>query len=496
MKKIVIYFVVLVFAGCSHKGQHMHEGDEELESLAYTLYSGKTEIFVEFKPLVVGRTSNFAAHFTILGEYFEPLSEGTVTVKLVVDGKEISQTTNEPSVPGIYRLALTPDASGTGDLIFDIKTEEFTDRQIIKGVTIFPDQEAALTGQVSDGAGGGITYLKEQAWKVEFANMEVKKQNFYEVIRTSGQILPAPGDEMMVTAKSDGIVLFSGNAIVIGTSITQGNPLFVISSGDLVKGSPDAIYQESRANYDNAILAYERAKELIKDQLISQKELADAELNFLNAQIEFKAVSKNYAAGSQNVLAPMNGYLKDIFVKEGQFVEAGQPLASISQNKKLILQAIVSQKYYSKIPSVRSANFKMPGEDFIYSTEELNGKLLAYGKSTSSGAVFVPVSFEINNSSGIVPGSAVEVFLRSSAIPDVLVIPTSSLIEEQGNYFVYVQKGGESFEKREIKIGAGDGKDVMVISGLNEGERVVSRGAYQIKLSSASGAMPAHGHEH
>ena len=72
----------------------------------------------------------------------------------------------------------------------------------------------------------------------------------------------------------------------------------------------------------------------------------------------------------------------------------------------------------------------------------------------------------------------------------------SSLIEEQGLLYVYVQTGGESFQKREVKIGAGDGMNVEVLSGIESGERVVTKGAYNIKLATTSGTVPAHGHEH
>jgi multidrug efflux pump subunit AcrA (membrane-fusion protein) len=76
------------------------------------------------------------------------------------------------------------------------------------------------------------------------------------------------------------------------------------------------------------------------------------------------------------------------------------------------------------------------------------------------------------------------------------VIPVSALLEEQGVFFAYVQTEGESFQKRELKLGASDGEWVHILSGITEGERVVTTGAYQIKLSTASGTMPAHGHEH
>lgn len=74
---ILMAVFAMLFVGCADKtaDDHGHEhGAGGLEPLAYTLYSEKTELFVEFKPLVVGSKSNFAAHFTILGEQFLPLT--------------------------------------------------------------------------------------------------------------------------------------------------------------------------------------------------------------------------------------------------------------------------------------------------------------------------------------------------------------------------------------------------------------------------------------
>ena len=107
----------------------------------------------------------------------------------------------------------------------------------------------------------------------------------------------------------------------------------------------------------------------------------------------------------------------------------------------------------------------------------------------------MPVYFALDNRTGLLPGAAVDVFLRSAATP-ALVVPVSAVMEEQGSYYVYVQTGGESFQKRELRLGASNGLLVQVLSGIREGERVVVRGAYQIKLSVASATMPAHGHEH
>ena len=84
----------------------------------------------------------------------------------------------------------------------------------------------------------------------------------------------------------------------------------------------------------------------------------------------------------------------------------------------------------------------------------------------------------------------------AAVLSKALVIPISALIEEQGIFYVYVQTGGESFEKRSIELGAKDGVRVQVLNGIIEGDRVVTKGAFQIKLSSAAGTIPAHGHTH
>jgi membrane fusion protein, heavy metal efflux system len=497
MKKTILAIAcgMAILAGCKNKTNE--KGHEHgLEPLAYTLYSDKIELFVEFKPLVVGSASKFAAHFTVLGDVFTSLNEGNVTVSLIVGEKGIRNTTDSPSSPGIFRLALTPAIAGAGKLVFDIRTKTFTDQIVIPDVKVYADEKSALAEQADEGSGDDITYLKEQAWKIEFANAPVNRTPFSHVIKTSGQILSAPGDEVIVTSKARGIVLFSGSRAIIGSEVKSGTSLFTIAGGDLAQGNIDAVYKETKANFDKAKADYDRASDLVKDRIISQKDFLQAKTDFENAQTAFSMVAKNYSAGGQGVASPISGFVKNILVSEGQFVEAGTPLATVSKNAKLNLVANVSQKYFNDLPSVSSANFKTAESDEFMSTEEAGGKLISYGKSASAGSPFLTVTFEINNTGNIIPGSIAEVYLKSSHVPEALVIPVSALIEEQGNFFAYVQTGGESFQKRELKLGTTDGISVQVLSGIQEGERVVTKGAYQIKLSQASGTLPAHGHEH
>lgn len=506
MKKFLALFIVPLYLltscqnqnddgghGSDHGDAAAHE-DQELPGVAYTLYSDRTELFVEFKPLVVGVESRFAAHFTHLGTLFKPYTEGTITLTLEAGGKAQTITSNEPMVPGIFRLRMTPQKAGKGRLVFYMETAASKDTIVLDDITVYPDEATARKNTPPEEESTDISYLKEQAWKVEFANEAVTPQAFNEVIKTSGQILSSPGDETIVTAPASGVVSFAGNATA-GSNVQSGQRLFTLSGGNIAQGNVETSYKESQANFNKAKADYDRASELIQDKIISQKEFSDAQLRYQNAQTGYNAFAKNYSGNGLSVASNMSGFIRQVFVTDGQFVQAGEPLAAVSKNKNLILRAELSQRYYSKLSGISSANFRTDNTDVVYNTKDLGGKLVSYGRSAASNTS-IPVTFEIENPGTLVPGSFVEVYLHSSPIENALVVPVTALVEEQGNFYVYVQTEGESFQKREVKHGGNDGKNVQLLSGVSAGERVVTKGAYQIKLATLSGAMPAHGHEH
>ena len=496
MNKVIILLIFITAFILSCKNDKPKPDESVLEPLAYTIYSEKSELFVEFKPLVVGETSKFAAHFTQLGKNFKAVTEGSVSVSLIGNKKQAVNKADSPSSPGIFRLELKPENEGTYQLVFDIQTKDYSDKITIDDISVYPNEKEALENPQESFIGDEIVYLKEQAWKIDFANSQVKKQFFTEIIKTTGQILPAQGDEVIITAKNNGIITFGKDVKQIGSTINSGEVLFTISGEGLIENNLDAKYKVAKVNYEKAKTDFERAKILVKENIISQKEFQNRELKFDIAQTTYHNIANNYSFKGQKLKSPIKGYLKNLLVREGQYVTVGQPLASVSQNQKLILKAEVPQRYFSKLNSISSANFKTAYDNNIYNTDSLNGKLISYGKSTNDNAYYIPVNFEIDNKGQIIPGSFIEVYLKTNKIKDALVIPSSALIEEQGNYFAYVQTSGEGFQKRELELGVNDGIYVQVLSGIKENERVVIRGAYQIKLATMSGKIPAHGHEH
>lgn len=492
MKKILILsFFAIYFISCAKQDEEKQQS--ELEPVSYTIYSDKLELFVEFKPLVVGETSRFAAHFTVLGESFKSLDEGKVIVTLTDNG---TVAVDGASSPGIFRPEIKPEKAGSNYTItFEVITIEFNDKIVIEGITVYPDLQTAIAQQTEEPEGNETPYLKEQAWKVDFANQEIKKQEFFYTIRTTGQILTPPGDEAVISAKASGIVSFNGNSYLSGMPVYKGENLFSVTGSSLNEESINTKILEARYNFDKAREDYERASELIKDRIISEKEFNTIENNYDIARTLYNSVTKNYSVNGIKTYSPITGYLRTVNVKQGEHVEMGQILAVISTNNRLLLKADLSQKYFDIINSIKSANFKTP-DGRTYNTEELNGSFILYGRNTGQDNLLLPINFEIDFRNELIPGTFVEVYLKTTRIPDALVIPVTALIEEQGIFYVYVQTSGEGFEKREVSITGSDGILVQVLSGIEEGERVVTKGAYQIKLASMSGTMPVHGHEH
>ena len=331
--------------------------------------------------------------------------------------------------------------------------------------------------------------------KAEAAGVKVsiiEPASFQQVIKTSGQILSAQGDESVAVATVAGVVSFHGN-VIEGMSVGKGTPLLSISSRNIADGDP---VQRARIAYEVAQKEYERMKALVKDKIVSEKDFAQAEQAYQDARLSYEALAKNHTPGGQNIPSPLAGYVKSILVKEGDYVSIGQPLVSITQNRRLFLRAEVSEKYYPYLSAIGSANFKTPYNNKVYELQELHGKLLSFGKSAGDNSYYVPVTFEFDNKGEILPGSFVEIYLLSTPMENVISLPHTALTEEQGVYYVYIQLDEEGYRKQEVTLGADNGKSIQILSGVKAGDPVVTEGAYQVRLASASNAIPAHSHEH
>lgn len=340
---------------------------------------------------------------------------------------------------------------------------------------------------------GEVVFKEANAKAVGLQTITVTPGAFTQVIRTSGQVLAAQGEESVMVATVPGVVSFGSVPFTDGTAVRKGQAVLSIASNGLSEGD---VAVRSKAAYEAAKLEFERMEALVADRIVSAKEFEQAKLNYANAKAAYEAVADKQTAKGVAVVAPLNGYLKNIQVKEGDYVSVGQPLATIAQSNRLMLRADVSERYYSSLPMVQSAHFKTPYDEQVYRLADLRGRLLSYGRASGGDSFFVPVTFEFDNKGAILPGSFVEVYLLTKPLEQVISVPVESLIEEQGLYSVYVRLDADCYRKQPVTLGANNGVEVQILSGLHGGEAVVTKGAHQVKLASASNAIPAHSHSH
>lgn len=355
------------------------------------------------------------------------------------------------------------------------------------------EQHAEEAGDDHD-HGDEIILTPEKARAAGVKVETIMPGTFHGVIHTSGKVLSASCDETTVVATISGRVSYK-NHVSEGLKVAGGMQLFSITSAGMQVADGDPV-QRARIDYERAERDYTRARLLIKDRIISEKDLAVAKAEYEAARLTYTSVQKTRSAGGVVVTAPRGGYVKQCLVAGGDYVEAGQPLAVITQNKHLYLRAEIPEREFKELNKIRCAKFRTSYSDRLYDITDMGGHIQSYGRSAEVNNSYIPVVFEFNNTGDVVQGSYAEIYLITQERENVLTLPLTALTEEQGVHYIYIQVDKEGYRKQEVTLGESDGERVEILSGLKKGDKVVTKGAIQVKLASAANAIPAHNHNH
>ena len=339
-----------------------------------------------------------------------------------------------------------------------------------------------------------IAFTHAQAHLIGLEIETVTATDYVDAFKTGGKITSAPGDATVIVAKASGTVQFLNSNIGEGTKIKKGATVLHVTPAGAIDGDPLA---KVKNEYSVARADYERGKVLVQDLIISQREFEQIEQRYNDALNAYNDLADQHSDGNVDVASPIDGYITDIYVSEGDYIEAGTIVGRVSLNNKLHLKADVSEKDYARLQKVRSANFKVSYSDKIFHLDDLNGKMVSYGRNIDDNYAFIHATFEFNNSDEIIPGSYAEIYLLGQTKPNTISIPVSSLTEDQGLYFVYIQVHHEAYKKVQVQIGNNNAERVEILSGLSEGDKVVTKGAYNLKLAEKAALIPeGHSHNH
>ena len=191
-----------------------------------------------------------------------------------------------------------------------------------------------------------ISFTKAQADAVGLIVETVSPGVFQQVIKTSGQIQASQGDEATIVSTSNGIVSFSNRSITEGAAVRSGEAIVTVSAKNLLEGDPAT---KVKIVYETAQKEFSRAEKLIKDNIISAKEYEQIRLRYETAKTAYEAQAANITSSGVRITSPISGFIKNRLVSQGDYVSVGQPIATVSQNKRLQLRAEVSENYYKSL---------------------------------------------------------------------------------------------------------------------------------------------------
>lgn len=470
-----------------------------------THFTDRTELFVEFPRLVAGEKSAFAAHLTTLAD-FRALTAGKVTVRLTGGGQPDEVfSVDSPSQPGIFRPEALPKHAGERELSIEVATPEFSVTHELGPFTVHPDRKAA-DAEPAPHDDEGIGFTKEQQWKVDFATSEVVTRPIRSAVSATGVLRARPDGEALLTAAAAGQIQAAGTFPRLGQQVKKGQLLAYLVprlGGETDLASLRAAADKARVEHEFARQELARMESLYREEAVPEKRVLAARAAEASARAEQSATQQRLgqyggAGGGIPVRAPVAGTLADVRVSPGAFAQEGALLFHIADRKKMWLELRVSESEAMRLRDVSGAAFRVPGSDAsVEIVAGQNGKLVAVGGAVDATTRTLPVVFEFSPPDAQLPiGMAVQAQVFAGGTRAAVAIPASSVLDEGGMSVVFVMTSGESFERRTVRLGARDGDWVEVLEGLTPGQRVVSRGAYLVKLASTGTAQIGHGHAH
>ncbi len=468
--------------------EHEHEG-----TVVVTQWNDSTELFLEYPYLLGGRaTGNWAVHLSDMDD-FKPIRSGTLTVRFLESDGSVAE---EYSVEGVARdgiFLLDPFAPGAGTYQVELALEspQANSRHLVPDVRVYVDEEA-LPHAHPEEEGGVIAFLKEQQWQIPFAVTRAVVDSVQRTLSVPGEVVVPDGSMVKVSAPVDGIAAADANrsAPSVGHRVRAGQVLAV-----LLPTAQDGSFAQARARVERLEREAARAQRLVDAGAIAERRLVEARHDLEVARAEAEALGAGGEDGDYRLRlrAPMAGEVSQRSFVPGGRVAAGEPLFTVVDPSRGWLRLRVPAAVAASIPQGARVSFTLEGSDRV----RTSGLLVSVGSVLDPATRTVPVVFELSAAgTPLTFGQLARGAVPIGGTVQGVVLPTDAVVDDNGTPVAYVQAGGESFERRVLTLGVTDGRRVQVLSGLEPGEMVVIRGAYQVRLASMSGGEFAGGHAH
>jgi RND family efflux transporter MFP subunit len=400
-----------------------------------------------------------------------------------------------------------PKSEGEGRLRIVVHGRDLNEIFEVGMVKIATD--AASAERPAESKEETISFSKEQQWALEFGTQIVAAQNLRDNLRVAAETLPRTGGEASVIAPIAGRLIVE-KTLSVGTAVQQGAELASmipptgtvsdLASLQLAEAEAKVAVEQAQRDRGRAerLLAVgavpaRRAEEARAVEATAQARLQAAQTRLAQYDATRTADGVEVGAKRFSIRAPISGILSESKAVSGANAELGTVLFRIIGIDVLFVSGMVPESELSKLSQLSGAEIEMPDTGQIRQAN----RLVAIGRLVNSDTRTVSVTYEIENHDHRLAVNQT-VFLRLLLTPAgaMPAVPESAIIDDAGRPVVFVQRGGETFLRRPVKLGVRNSGMVQVLEGIGPGDRVVTKGAYLIRLSTMSSAVPAHGHVH
>jgi RND family efflux transporter MFP subunit len=159
----------------------------------------------------------------------------------------------------------------------------------------------------------------------------------------------------------------------------------------------------------------------------------------------------------------------------GEMAAAGTPLLTVMDISSVIAKAHIPQDEAAALKVGDKGTMTVPGI-----AEPINGKVTVVSPALDPNSTTVEVWFEAKNPRHeLKPGTSVHLSLTAQTVKDALVVPASSVLTAPDGTTTVMIAGSDGLaHQKAVKLGIRNGDDVQIIEGVNQGDKVVSNGAY------------------
>ena len=284
----------------------------------------------------------------------------------------------------------------------------------------------------------------------------------------SGTLLPAEQIELHPEV-SGRIILLSINE---GKVVAKGALLLKLNSSDL-----EAQYNKLLIQKENQAKIVERTKKLLEVDNISQQDY-DQATTTLNGMLSDLALMRAQILKTE-IRAPFSGVVGLRNVSLGAYIDPSTIIAKLQQTNPLKIDFSVPEKYSALVNEGDAVTFEVDGF-----TEKFTGKIYALEPGIDALTRSLKIRALVNNpSSKLHPGAFAKVNLNLADVKGIMV-PSQAVIPQTRGKKVVVSKNGKAVFQT-VETGMRDENNIQVLSGISEGDTVVTTGLLFVKPEQA-----------